>query len=87
MLLIISSWITFMTSTVVLIRLLDICMEQGAVATLKTVAGFLVTLPGVRRLVKAFTQREVKGFMKDTFDKNNQEKTKIIEIPKEGGLT
>ena len=85
MLLALSSWVAFVTSTVILIRLVDICIEHGTVVMLKTIAGFLVALPGVRGLVKAFTQREVKGFIKDTFDKDEkQDDSKIIEIPENG---
>ena len=80
------SWLAVITSSVVLIRLVDIFIENGLKGVLKAVAAFLVTLPGIRALVRSFTQKEVKGFMKDTFNKDEKVKTELLKIPEKGNI-
>lgn len=82
----ITSWFVYVVSTVVLIKLVEILIQHGVVTALKVVAAFLASLPGIKGLVKAFTQKEVKGFMKDNFAQSGESESQVVEIPRKGKL-
>ena len=80
------SLVTFGTSTIVIIRLVDIYLQTGLPGVTKATAAFLVALPGIRSLVKAFTQKEVQGFLeaRPDADKTDGKEAKVVEIPEKG---
>ena len=80
----ISSWFSYIVSTVVLIKLVEILIQNGFASLLKAIAAFLVSLPGIKGLVKSFTKREVKGFIKGNFAKAEAKKRGVMEIPEKG---
>lgn len=66
------------------IRLIAIWVESGITGVLKALAVFLLTLPGMKSLLSVFTQREIKGFVKQTFSENQETTRKLIPIPEKG---
>lgn len=68
----------------VCIRLIAVWVESGVTGVVKALLAFLLTLPGMRSLLNVFTQKEIKGFVKETFSENQYTGKELIPIPEEG---
>ncbi|XP_076803824.1 uncharacterized protein LOC143447526 isoform X1 [Clavelina lepadiformis] len=77
-------WIPYVVTAFVAVHLVDVFMRNGFSGVLKALAKFIICLPGVDRLVRAFTKREVDGFMSNTFEKNTQKAADVVTIPQKG---
>ncbi|XP_077970387.1 uncharacterized protein LOC144425060 [Styela clava] len=72
--------------TVILIRLIGIGYESGLKGVIKVIATFILKLPGLPTVLHMFTKREIKGFIKQTFEEKSDKNAdrQLIPIPEKG---
>ena len=80
-------WLSTLITTLVAVYLLHVYSREGFFGVFKSVASFLLLLPGVNDLVKLFTQKEIKSFLDDAIEQKNRSEAKVIPIPEQGEYT
>lgn len=74
--------------TLVLLKVIGTCVQKGVTPAIKEIATFILQVPGVSSLFHLFTKREIKAFVKKTFEEEAKaiRTGKVIPIPEKGEI-
>nr|CAB3266029.1 sphingosine-1-phosphate lyase-like [Phallusia mammillata] len=79
-----TQWISYVVTSLVAVHLIDVLLKRGITGVLKSVANFLLLMPGADRAVKAFTRKEVDDYVSQAFNRKPGTAKNVISIPEKG---
>nr|XP_026692289.1 uncharacterized protein LOC100175941 [Ciona intestinalis]XP_026692290.1 uncharacterized protein LOC100175941 [Ciona intestinalis] len=78
------SWFPAVITSLVVVYFIDILLKRGVVGLFKSFANAILLLPGTNAIVKAFTKKEIEGFIQKSFTGDAKPHGKLLSIPEKG---